>query len=86
MFTAVAIFSVTWKPRPDISTYELALCMPIIAAMPAYDGGSIRVMYDRLPAEAQRHFEMPGQVQADTPGTAQASSSIWDSLKSVASA
>ena len=41
-----------WKPKPDISIYELALCLPVFLLR--NDTG---IAIEALPAEARRHFE-----------------------------
>jgi hypothetical protein len=49
--------SFRYEPKPDITTYELALCMYLLIVQawnkPLRDEQKI---YDQLPAEAQRHF------------------------------
>lgn len=77
-------FHPAWKPRTDISTYELALCMPVIVASTTYPSCSIRDLYDALPPLAQRHFELQRACPAEPLNSA--TQSIWDSLKSAASA
>lgn len=42
--------SYLWKPQPDITAYELALCLRFLVAQSAIGISS-------LPAEALRHFE-----------------------------
>jgi hypothetical protein len=49
--------SFKYRPEPDITTYELALCMYLL--MVKAGKGSLRdeqKIYDQLPTEAQRHF------------------------------
>ena len=41
-----------WEPQPDITTYELALCIPIFSAV-----GHVHHFYNQLPPEAQRHWK-----------------------------
>ncbi len=41
-----------WKPKPDISIYELALCLPIFLIRK-----DTSIAIEALPAEARRHFE-----------------------------
>jgi hypothetical protein len=41
-----------WDPQPDITTYELALCIPILMAI-----GKQHQFYDQLPEEARRHWK-----------------------------
>ena len=77
-------FHPAWKPQTDISTYELALCMPVIVASTTYPSCGIRDLYDALPPLAQRHFELQGASSAEPLNAA--TQSIWDSLKSAASA
>ena len=43
-----------WKPRLDITTYELALAMPILFYSINY---SIEIMLDSVPEGVKRHFE-----------------------------
>jgi hypothetical protein len=47
-----------YKPQPDITTYELALCVYLIAETLSANGSlrSQQKTYDLLPPEAQRHF------------------------------
>lgn len=50
--------SFTYKPQPDITTYELALCMYLISTILS-SSTTLRdeqKIYDALPAEVQRHF------------------------------
>lgn len=50
--------SFTYKPQPDITTYELALCMYLISTRLS-SMATLRdeqKIYDALPAEVQRHF------------------------------
>ena len=50
-----------WKPKEDISAYELAQAMPIL--MGASTGNPYRdyaKMIEELPAEVRRHFEPAG--------------------------
>lgn len=42
--------SYRWKPQPDITAYELALCWPIMVSQSVWGIAS-------LPDEAKRHFE-----------------------------
>jgi hypothetical protein len=50
-----------WKPCEDISTYELALCMPLIVVGTTADGWmQMNSMYEGLPAAAQRHWYVEG--------------------------
>ncbi len=44
-----------WEPQPDITTYELALCVPLFSTI-----GRQHHFYDQLPAEAQRHWRRAG--------------------------
>jgi hypothetical protein len=49
--------SFKYHPEPDITTYELALCMYLL--MVKAGKGSLRdeqKIYDQMPPEAQRHF------------------------------
>ncbi len=38
-----------WQPKPDITTYELALCLPVLLSDYFYK-------VEGLPDEARRHF------------------------------
>lgn len=38
-----------WRPKPDISAYELALCLHVLLGNRSED-------VEKLPEEAQRHF------------------------------
>ena len=40
-----------WQPEPDITPYELALCLPLFTSL-----GREHQFYDQLPPEAQRHW------------------------------
>ncbi len=49
--------SFKYRPEPDITTYELSLCLYLL--MVKIGEGTLRdeqKIYDHLPAEAQRHF------------------------------
>ncbi len=49
--------SFKYRPEPDITTYELALCMYLL--MVKMGKGTLRdeqKIYDQMPPEAQRHF------------------------------
>ncbi len=49
--------SFKYRPEPDITTYELALCMYLLMAK--IGKGSLRdeqKIYGQLPTEAKRHF------------------------------
>ena len=55
----------TWQPQEDITTYELAFCMPIMAVGTTPDGWmQMDWMYDHLPAEARRHWSVEGKADA----------------------
>ena len=41
-----------WDPQPDITTYELALCIPLFTSQ-----GRLHQFYTQLPPEAQRHWQ-----------------------------
>lgn len=43
-----------WMPQPDITAYELALCMPALSGV--MDSGTKGHGIDELPNEARRHF------------------------------
>lgn len=49
--------TVTWSPQPDITTYELALCLNVFAAANRPHGDPA-FQYDKLPPEAQRHWKL----------------------------
>ena len=40
-----------WDPQPDITAYELALCIPLFTSM-----GRLHQYYSQLPESAQRHW------------------------------
>ena len=42
---------IIWDPKEDITTYELAMCLPLFVST-----GHIHHYYDQLPSEAQRHW------------------------------
>ena len=44
-----------WEPKEDITTYELALCLPIVAARDHYIACEKAIA--TLPANATRHFK-----------------------------
>lgn len=49
-----------YKPQPDITTYELALCVYLLTTQIS-QYGSLRdqqKIYDLLPESAQRHFKV----------------------------
>jgi len=55
----------TWQPQQDITTYELALCMPLMAVGTTPDGWTqMDAMYDALPAKARRHWSLEGKAEA----------------------
>jgi len=41
-----------WAPQPDITAYELAICVPVFTPT----GWGNLEMIDQLPPEARRHF------------------------------
>lgn len=43
-----------WSPKPDITTYELALCVTMLIATNAEIAVSV---YDSLPENAKRHIK-----------------------------
>ena len=45
-----------WRPQPDITIYELALCAPILNALVTIWRVDVEQMIGSLPVEAQRHF------------------------------
>lgn len=47
-----------WTPKEDISTYELALCMPVFSTR--VDSGSNGHSIGELPDAAKRHFTKVG--------------------------
>jgi hypothetical protein len=40
-----------WEPLPDITPYELAVCLPLFTQQ-----GRQHQYYDQLPSEAKRHW------------------------------
>ena len=52
-----------WKPKEDITTYELALCVPIIV-YGGYNHG-VEYLIIALPENAQRHFQEIEQQQGN---------------------
>ena len=55
----ISVPSITWVPRGDITTYELAQALPVIAAH-AHSGDPNVVLRDveALPPEVRRHFKV----------------------------
>lgn len=56
-----------YRPQPDITTYELSLCIYMIMAKIAA-GSNTRAeqtIYDLLPPEAQRHFTVVTKIGND---------------------
>jgi len=49
-----------WKPQPDITTFELALCMPMFVAGTVRQFGAVEQAFESLPPECQRHWETRG--------------------------
>lgn len=49
-----------YEPKPDITTYELALCMYLLIAQVSPNGGlrAQQKIYDLLPEGTKRHFEV----------------------------
>lgn len=47
-----------WTPKPDITAYEVALCLPVLSTR--IDSGPQGHEVDKLPAQAQRHFTRVG--------------------------
>ena len=45
-----------WKPKDDITPWELAQCLTMFAA--AFSGNLPGRFYDRLTKQEQRHWEM----------------------------
>lgn len=45
-----------FKPKPDITSYEVALCLGALIAISG--GGNPEKYFDPLPDEAKRHFEL----------------------------
>lgn len=43
-----------WKPKEDITAYELALCLPMLMSRGWYD---MEAVVKSLPDNAARHFE-----------------------------
>lgn len=47
-----------WKPKPDITAYELAQAMNMIGILLEPNPQKIqKLIFNELPAEVQRHFE-----------------------------
>jgi hypothetical protein len=46
----------TWNPRKDITSYELARAIEVM--MTGMMKGDVDLAFDRLPAEAKRHFKV----------------------------
>lgn len=46
--------SLRWQPEPDITAFELALCIPVLLGVA--DFWDIELKYDSLPQPAKRHF------------------------------
>jgi len=46
--------SYNWKPKEDITAYELALCLPVLTGKNWYD---VEYLIEALPENARRHFE-----------------------------
>ena len=44
-------YHVKWEPLENITTYELALCIPYIT-----NASSLHLLYDMMPPEVQKHF------------------------------
>lgn len=42
-----------WDPEPDITAYELAICLP---ALLDYNKADLSMIIQQLPPEARRHF------------------------------
>ena len=49
--------AVVWSPQPDITTYELAMCLNVFAAAARRFGNPV-FQYAKLPPEAQRHWRL----------------------------
>ena len=45
-----------WDPQPDITPYELAMCLPLLVAV-----GRQHQFYANLPEPAKRHWKEPGE-------------------------
>lgn len=46
-----------WKPKEDITTYELALCLPVLTGRNWYN---LEYFIEALPESARCHFEQSG--------------------------
>ena len=48
-----------WKPKKDITTYELSLCLPAVTMMQSMNGGlhNHELIVDGLPENCRRHFK-----------------------------
>ena len=65
ILTFPSVRTYTWQPQEDITTYELALCMPLMTVGTTRDGWmQMDWMYDHLPAEARRHWSVEGKADA----------------------
>lgn len=55
-----------WKPREDITAYEIALCMSVlIASIQRHSSASlVDKVYSDLPEMAKRHFEVDAEQEA----------------------
>ena len=50
-----------WKPQPDITTFELAQCMPMFVAGTIREYCAVEKCFEALPAECKRHWEVKEQ-------------------------
>lgn len=46
--------SYNWRPKEDITAYELALCLPVLVGKSWYDA---EYFIETLPENVRRHFE-----------------------------
>lgn len=44
-------FHYEWKPKKNITTYELALCLPLL-----FNPNNFEETMEKLPSKAKRHF------------------------------
>ena len=58
-----------WAPKPDITTYELAVTLNVIVgALMRRPNWEIRGVFDNLPPEARRHFSIDEKALATNQG------------------
>jgi hypothetical protein len=58
-----------WRPRTDITTYELAVCQFLIPMVINGEHWEMQhKVYDKLPIQAQRHFHVFKPLDGETTG------------------